>query len=200
MKLLKESILDKDFDFEFIEEKIINAIRKYTSIVPNKFIVAPQNGRRPYRMLTSFDDLKRMLDFIGIKYKEVDTSRDVVYSSDLVLDMGVEFETVDLHRITYAKNRYLISRRMGGNLPFEWGCLNLETGAGFNMTIGHSAGFGLINDSNKLAPNYRGNKDHIREFYQCGMNKNTQKILVDVLTSIYKAQNEISFRNYYETT
>ena len=186
-----ESILDKDFDFEFIEEKIIDAIQKYTSVVPNKFVVAPLKGHRPYRMITSFDDLKKMLDFIGIKYKEVDTSRNVVYSSDLVLDMGVEFETVDpWNGETYEKNRYLISRRMGGKLPFEWGCLNLETAAGFNMTVGHSAGFGLINDSNKLKIDYSGNKDYTRKFYQCGMNKNTQKTLVDVLISIYKAQNE----------
>ena len=193
MKTLKESILDNDFDFELIEEKIADAIQKYTSVVPNKFIVAPRNGRRPYRMLTSFDDLKKMLDFIGIKYKEVDTSGDIVYSSDLVLDMGVEFKTIDPHiGDPHFRNKYLILRRMGGKLPFDWGCLSLETGAGFNMAIGHSAGFGLINDSNKLKTNYNGNKDYIRKFYQCGMNKNTQKTLVDVLISINKAQNENS--------
>lgn len=196
MKPLKESILDKEFDFKFIEGKIADAIRKYTSVVPNKFVVAPWSwkGSGPYRMITSFWDLKKMLDSVGIKYKEVDVSGGM-YSSDLVLDMGVEFETVNLRDgKTYKRNRYLISRRMGGNLPFEWGCLSLETGAGFNMTIGQSAGFGLINDDDKIKIDWSKSRsdDDTRKVYQCGMNKNTQRLFVDVLASIYKAQNENS--------
>lgn len=192
MRTLKESILDKDFDFKFIEEKIIDAIRKYTSVVPNKFVVTPRKGPGPYRMITSFGDLKKMLDFIGIKYKDVDVSRGL-YSSDLVLDMGVEFETVNAYDgKSYSRNKYLISRRMGGRLPFEWGCLDLETGASFNMTIGHGAGFGLINDDRKLKIDWSKSRsdDDTRKVYQCGMSKSGCKVLVDILKSIYKAQNE----------